>query len=240
MVRESRGHTLFLAELDLPPLAVRRIRHDRQNSAVHDQPSPHKFRRTHMSPWYLLTCECGESLNVMPRHAGENRECVCGQTIQVPKLREIRELPRAPDDPQEASKQARPKSTWTPLKATLFVIGIPICLIAAAFAAYSYWYASKIGAKYTSKPTIARMQEVAPHEYYRIDIDESSLFESVEDIWKPLTAEANLPAYVEPPYIFYRNMRADYVQRGEWGWMAAALGGGLSIIGLILPGKKRH
>ena len=46
-----------------------------------------------MSARYLLPCECGRSTPVSPSQAGGTVACECGQTLDVPRLGELRSLP---------------------------------------------------------------------------------------------------------------------------------------------------
>lgn len=48
-------------------------------------------------PTYLLPCPCGDSVRVEPRQAGERVACACGDQLEAPPLRKMRELPPAPD-----------------------------------------------------------------------------------------------------------------------------------------------
>ncbi len=59
-----------------------------------------------MSNRYLLTCRCGETVPVEPKHAGSQVECSCGVKLDVPSLLELRKLPR------ENVVEKRPHSAW--------------------------------------------------------------------------------------------------------------------------------
>ncbi len=45
-----------------------------------------------MSAKYLLPCPCGQRIPVEPSQAGETVCCCCGATLEVPTMREIRQL----------------------------------------------------------------------------------------------------------------------------------------------------
>lgn len=47
-----------------------------------------------MADKYLLNCECGNRHSVGTHQAGAELKCECGQTLQVPRLGELRQLPR--------------------------------------------------------------------------------------------------------------------------------------------------
>lgn len=42
---------------------------------------------------YLLPCACGKTIAVGPSQAGGSVTCECGQGVEVPRLRDLRELP---------------------------------------------------------------------------------------------------------------------------------------------------
>jgi hypothetical protein len=46
---------------------------------------------------YLLSCSCGKSIPVESRQAGGTVTCACGQTLQAPSLRGLREMPVVQD-----------------------------------------------------------------------------------------------------------------------------------------------
>jgi hypothetical protein len=48
---------------------------------------------------HLLSCGCGRSLPVEVRQAGEQIECPCGAKLDVPPLRQLRQLPVASTAP---------------------------------------------------------------------------------------------------------------------------------------------
>ena len=190
-----------------------------------------------MNSWYLLPCTCGKSTRILARHAGESRTCDCGAELKIPRMREIRQLEQVTvAEPAEATQ---PRKGWSPLKGLIFVTGVPILLIGLGIAVYSFWFSNKIKSHYsTTKPTAEEIAKAAPFELFRMDIDKLTVLETVEEVWKPLIKESNLPGYIEPRHIFYRELSDDYVRRGKWAAMAAAAGGLLSVIALILPSKR--
>ncbi len=46
-----------------------------------------------MATQYLLPCQCGKTIAVSPRQAGDHIACDCGTVAEVPTLRRLRELP---------------------------------------------------------------------------------------------------------------------------------------------------
>lgn len=80
---------------------------------------------TKMSARYLLDCQCGERIPIRTRQAGESVPCRCGCVIDVPTLRELRQLPAADDVTQEPRR-----SNWTVAHGLMFAIGILVTIIA--------------------------------------------------------------------------------------------------------------
>jgi hypothetical protein len=73
---------------------------------------------------YLLSCECGKSVPVEVRQAGEHISCDCGAMLEVPPLRKLRHLPVA------APMAAETAGAWSPR------LGIvTACLLLAAILA---------------------------------------------------------------------------------------------------------
>lgn len=77
-------------------------------------------------PKYLLPCECGESVLVETRQAGETITCKCGLSLDVPTMRAIREL-----EVHESGEPAttKPKAEWSPLRGIAFGGGVILILI---------------------------------------------------------------------------------------------------------------
>lgn len=61
-----------------------------------------------MADKYLLNCECGVSHPVGVHQAGAELPCECGRTVQVPRLGELKQLPRE----EEAPAPANVSSGW--------------------------------------------------------------------------------------------------------------------------------
>ncbi|TWT85744.1 hypothetical protein Pla123a_05510 [Posidoniimonas polymericola] len=58
---------------------------------------------------HLLPCACGKSIPVEVSQAGDRVTCECGAQVEVPPLRQLRELPVQED---AAAPVTRPKSDW--------------------------------------------------------------------------------------------------------------------------------
>jgi hypothetical protein len=56
---------------------------------------------------YLLTCVCGKTVPVDIGQAGGRVTCSCGTQLEVPTLRQLRQLPQ-----EQTAEVRRPKSAW--------------------------------------------------------------------------------------------------------------------------------
>jgi len=76
---------------------------------------------------YLLACDCGKSVPVEMRQAGERVVCVCGATLDVPPLRKLRHLP------VEAPVAVKSAAAWSPRRGIItacLVLGTILAAIA--------------------------------------------------------------------------------------------------------------
>jgi hypothetical protein len=105
-----------------------------------------------MSRQHLLECECGASLRVASRQAGEFVRCSCGKTIPIPALRELEALKLA--EPTDAP--ISPESTWTTRQGLTFVVGV--VMLAGASVALIYLVTARLRLD-TSASTLERFLE---------------------------------------------------------------------------------
>lgn len=95
-----------------------------------------------MSQQYLLPCPCGQTIPIEISQAGRSVTCAsCGESIEVPTMREIRQL-----EPVELPADEAPSGEWTTLRNSLFAGGFAITTIALIFTAiclYKYVTLSK-------------------------------------------------------------------------------------------------
>jgi hypothetical protein len=83
---------------------------------------------------YLVPCSCGKSVAVDASQAGLQVRCACGNELEVPTMRGLRQLKTA--DVQPAGSQDR-GSTWGPRQGLMF-LGACIAVIGAIAAAFVY------------------------------------------------------------------------------------------------------
>ena len=67
---------------------------------------------------YLLPCDCGKSVSIGASQAGQTVSCMCGQALDVPAMREIRQL--EPDEQSETSTGGR---RWNATFGAFFAVG---------------------------------------------------------------------------------------------------------------------
>lgn len=202
-----------------------------------------------MSDWHLISCDCGKTIRVQPRNAGESRTCECGTEIVLPTMREIRRLPldeakAAESKSEKVTKTGKNsgKAHWHPALAAMFVTGIPVLLIGLFFAGYALLRAREIPKQAMESPGIERVIAAAPGklgDLLRMDFDNASINETVSDFWNPLLKnQETLPEQIEPPHIFYRGIRDRYVGYAKWASIAVAAGLALTLIPLLSPKRK--
>lgn len=103
-----------------------------------------------MTQQFQLVCkQCGQTLVVEPRHAGNHIKCdVCAASIEVPKLRDLKQL-----EPVQISAATAVQRTWGPLSGGLFVFGVLLLAIAVGSNVFLHKRLREIQA-YTEQPVI--------------------------------------------------------------------------------------
>mgnify|MGYP001826873688 CR=1 FL=1 len=85
-----------------------------------------------MATKYLLPCSCGKSIHVDINQAGDTAPCECGKLLEVPSMRELRELQPVPDDKAFQNKGKQ----WTKRESVVFAFGLVIIIIGLGIAGY--------------------------------------------------------------------------------------------------------
>lgn len=98
-----------------------------------------------MSQNYLLTCKCGKKISVGSGQAGGKTKCACGQTVEIPELRELRKLPKADASKAEASGKDSDKDAvnMTPLR-VFFSVSVLMAIVALLIAGNLGYQRSKL------------------------------------------------------------------------------------------------
>ncbi len=172
-----------------------------------------------MSQKYALPCTCGSTIVVEPRHAGGTMTCEqCGKTVDVPKLREIRNL-------EPVQEEARRKRTgWSRAQGNVFVFGL-LCLVIAAGSAY-YTFAHRMHFDEVEKPQIEQIR-------FQLDIDDITLVDSWE-FWKKAKG-AQIASRPTPYYVEARKQVARMDQFLKFFGGLAAVGLVAMVASLVIP-----
>ncbi len=146
-----------------------------------------------MSEQYLLECECGRTMLVRPRQAGETRECSCGRRREVPSLRGLQALPQVEEE-ISAQKSAR---RWTLGHGVAFAIAVPMLLAAAGVAGRSLYLYQRLQ---IPTPTLQDVLTYHDDAIIRAEIDQMTASQTMEEVWKPLLQVKTLTR-MTPPHI---------------------------------------
>ncbi len=82
---------------------------------------------------YQLTCTCGAKHAVTVSQAGQNLACSCGNSLAIPTLRGLRELPVVEALPQSKARPIDGRTTGRPsiligVLVTIFFIALPVAI----------------------------------------------------------------------------------------------------------------
>jgi hypothetical protein len=83
---------------------------------------------------HLLTCECGKKVPVDIGQAGGQVTCSCGQQLNVPTLRNLKQLPAA-ETPASAGATRAP---WN-IKKGFVAAGLILAALVASYAAWNHY-----------------------------------------------------------------------------------------------------
>lgn len=172
---------------------------------------------------HLLTCQCGETIPVPLRQAGNEITCpACSSTIQVPKLGQLRQLPQAA--PSADQESPRPVS----MGRRLTFAGV--CLLAGIgffVGAFSLITASTIEVESTTEEHIAadieRLQKAPPAQ--------------VTELWREYMVYG-LNDRHPFPYKQHADEKAAWMRRGIIGMSVAAIAVIVAVV-LARTGRKK-
>jgi hypothetical protein len=160
---------------------------------------------------YLLPCQCGQQSAVDTSQAGQRIVCGCGNTLDVPTIRGLRQLPPA------ATESPRGRPRWTPWQGALFVSGLLIAVGGAAIAGTCWWQSRQI--------------DVTPPDWRAMDRTIEQAFGQVEnaqllDLMREYEKRGLVPASAPPPHI----LNQQRVARLQWG---TSIAGSLAALGVL-------
>ena len=128
-----------------------------------------------MAAKYLLPCSsCGKKIPLEVGQAGQQIECDCGASLDVPTLSGIRELKRAEPPPA-----GRPPSRWE-VRHGVLLVGVVITVTALCVTTYIYY----------ARPRMIEMEEMSPLQTW--------LF------WQVLREGVRRPAFAITPFRAYQ------------------------------------
>ena len=97
-----------------------------------------------MSTVYLLSCSCGQQLEVDAGQAGAELTCVCGKKVVVPTVRGLKQLPLKAG--QAEHRQAAVPG-WPVWKGAVFSLGLLLAVAALLFTAWNarmFWMTRRL------------------------------------------------------------------------------------------------
>lgn len=168
---------------------------------------------------YLLSCPCGKQTPVASSQAGETVRCKCGELLEVPTLRGLRQLPVA-EEPG-AEREAAGQPFWSLGLGLLFVSGVALTLISLVVIVSLAGYISTL--------------ETEPPEMYTPDQFRELMSDMTADrLWDSWTQLRDLEQFPlrqpsDPPWIAERFQRSLSI-----GMMVAS--GLIGALGIAMAG----
>ncbi len=148
---------------------------------------------------YLLPCSCGEQAEIDIGQAGQTIACQgCGNSLEVPTLRGIRQLKPAAAEPTDADDR---RQGWSRSQGALFAVGLGMLLLAVIGGTFLLIVRAQL---VTTKPAIMDNahfeQEVArfEEELAKMPVD------IVYDMWQNEIEQSGIGTWQEPGYVSNR------------------------------------
>ncbi|MDA1051964.1 MAG: hypothetical protein O3C40_15975 [Planctomycetota bacterium] len=178
---------------------------------------------------YLLPCECGKRITVDLSQAGQQIACECGQLLEIPTLRGVREL----EPVQQTTSSARQSAEWDSSRGMVFAGSLILFVIGAAVSYFAYAGFSRFGyAGLRDAPNITHEVE---RESFDKAIDDMSLDETYE-AWRAIR-EHGLGPRGQNVYVNIRSFRAGQQRLLTIGIVLCVVGM-LGAIGSTLGRRK--
>jgi hypothetical protein len=90
-----------------------------------------------MKTLYLLPCKCGRRWEVDAGQAGTQIACSCGQSLEIPSIRGLRQL----EIVSASAPDSAPRAVWSPWRGAIFSLGLAATVAAFIFSAVNmYWF----------------------------------------------------------------------------------------------------
>lgn len=115
---------------------------------------------------YRLTCPCGVSHSVSTSQAGQELHCTCGNTLPIPTLRGLKELPRI----EPSTAEAAPASDGPDARQPSIVLGslFAIIFLAVPMAIFFAYQRTKVDTSFTQEAdqeqAFAHLDAAGPQE----------------------------------------------------------------------------
>ncbi len=162
--------------------------------------------------------------------AGRSVRCTCGNSLDVPAMRLIRQLPVA--DAAVPPKFRRERS-WSIGRSLLFACGLSLLVGGLVMAAYYQWGRANLDTEETT-------WDVLPEDLKSID---AWTIGQAWDTWREVRNEPIGP-YTPPAFITYRYISAFWLTRVIRGLVIAGLGLlvllSACVAGFVMGPRARH
>lgn len=172
---------------------------------------------------YLLPCSCGESILIELSQAGERIRCQCGNELEVPTMRHIRQLQRAAD----TGPVAKPRKSWPMMYGLLFAVGLATTVAGLAVAGYYQWGRSQLQTEETQWDDV----EAAARAIDKLPADVAF------DEWRKLR-DFGLGAQTPPEFVIHRHVSGIWLKIVWIGLGVAGIGLLIIAIAVALPRPK--
>jgi len=148
---------------------------------------------------YLLTCECGKNVPVELGQAGGQVSCSCGKRLEVPTLRQLRQLPQA------VAQQAKGGGSWDARQGWITAS----LVMAAILTASALW----VWRNQPARPVFVSSDYMASVDHALESWTPTDAWKRWIDFYRPL-AERGLPMFqaANAADIEYRIQRARFMR----------------------------
>ncbi len=183
-----------------------------------------------MSARYLLPCQCGHRTEVRPDQAGLEVTCACGAVLRVPTMRGLNSLERVADASVTA---ARPRA-WGPGHAMAFV-GAIIVAVGIGWGLLNSKAAGVAEQASIETDRAAHRADIEAASPAQLWIEWSRMPRSLEQI--PVGDDQMSQ---REQFELVRDAQVLAIENQAWvGFGAAALGGIVCLIGIVLSLQRR-
>jgi hypothetical protein len=168
---------------------------------------------------YSLPCPCGKTVAIEVSQAGQRVNCACGQQLEVPTMREIRQLPPLHDEAKTSPPRRLATGNWSVAQRLVFSFGLAVCVLGFGIALYFQ---------------SARRSLPTQEEKWDTQLDTHlEMLENMdlEDAWGSWleVREGGIGQFAPPRYVQARII-------SDWWKDVVFVGLGIGVVGLVLIG----